>query len=165
MKEQNNSEPGKPGKSPVNRRDIPGARQVGGRQIVGVPAATCVFNIRGGNVQVLPNATTAVQYIYGEPAPERRDTLAPYIHDEAERRNYERRIAQSPDVTTLCRTVLTDLFNDVLADFTEPVRLVKSKEFIQALLPLLTFESGKTERNIRHGIRRYVLGETGGEES
>ena len=46
MKEQNNSEPGKPGKSPVNRWDIPGARQVGGSQIVGVPAATCLQNAR-----------------------------------------------------------------------------------------------------------------------
>ena len=116
------------------------------------------LNIYGGNVQLLPNATTAVQYVFGEAGPV-SEPLALYIEDGETRRNYLVRITQSPDVVTLCQTVLADLFNEVFADYEEPAKLIKSKEFIQALIPLLPFDSGKTERNIRHAIRKYVLGE------
>ena len=64
-----------------------------------------------------------------------------------------------PDVATLCQTVLTDLFNEVFCDCVEPAKLIKSKEFINAIIPLLPFKQGKSLRNIRRAIVKYVLGE------
>ncbi len=160
MKERKNNEINATGKPLVNEWYIAGTKNdnlLAEQYALG--GVTCVFNIHGGNVQVLPNASSAVQYIYEENTHVEADSLAPYIHDERERRNYARRIAQSPDVTTLCQTVLSDMFNDVLADFTAPHQLVKSKEFIHAIIPLLTFDMGKSEHNLRHAIRKYVLGE------
>ena len=58
-----------------------------------------------------------------------------------------------------CQTVLTDLFNEVFCDCVEPAKLIKSKEFINAIIPLLPFKQGKSLRNIRRAIVKYVLGE------
>ena len=98
----------------------------------------CVFNINGGNVQVLPNATQAVQNIYTRTGGEEDMALAPYIHDLEERHNFVRRIK-------------------VLADFPNPEELVKGKEFIGAVKSLLSFECGV--ENLRIAIRKYVLRE------
>lgn len=119
--------------------------------------SNCIFNISGGNVQVLPNATTAIQNIYGPVSDDEEMTLAPYIHDREERRNYAQRIRSCGDSVTLCKTVLADLYNDVLGDCIQSRELVKGKEFINALKPLLAFECGV--ENLRHAIRKYVLGE------
>ena len=56
-------------------------------------------------------------------------------------------------------TVLTDLYNEILADYSSPLKLVKSRAFISALLPHLTFVNGANVPSIRYGIRKYVLGE------
>ena len=109
----------------------------------------CVFNIHGGNVQVLPNATQAVQNIYTRAGSEEDMALAPYIHDLEERHNFVRRIKTCPDTATLC--------NDVLADFPSPEELVKGKEFIGAVKSLLSFECGI--ENLRIAIRKHVLRE------
>lgn len=123
------------------------------------PKSDITFNIHGGNVQVLPNATTAVQNVFGSSNSKVETPLDPYVHDREERVNYVQRITACTDMTTLCKTVLADLYNDVLADYEGSKELVKSKPFIEAVLSLCTFEQGKTEENLRHHIRRYVLGE------
>lgn len=90
-------------------------------------ASPCVLHIHGENIQVLPNAMFAIQYICLDPGekpevvsekdvrpdPEPCDLLASYIQDEEVRHDFVKRIAQCPDVATLCQTVLTDLFNEV----------------------------------------------------
>lgn len=118
----------------------------------------CIFNISGGNVQVLPNATTAIQNVYSQSCSEEDMALAPYVHDLGERHNYVRRIKACHDSTTLCKTVLADLYNDVLADCINSRDLVKSKEFINAIKPLLAFECGVEA--LRAAIRKHTLGET-----
>lgn len=55
--------------------------------------------------------------------------------------------------------VLPNLFNEVFCDCVEPAKLIKSKEFINAIIPLLPFKQGKSLRNIRRAIVKYVLGE------
>ncbi|MDO5430724.1 hypothetical protein [Parabacteroides sp.] len=136
-------------------------------------ATPCVLHIHGENIQVLPNATFAIQYICLDPEkrpgtvsekdlkpdPEPCDFLSSYIQDEEVRCDFVKRITQCPDVATLCQTVLTDLFNEVFCDCVEPAKLIKSKEFIGAIIPLLSFEQGKSLRNIRRAIVKYVLGE------
>ena len=92
--------------------------------------ARSAFTVNGGNVQILPNATI-----------------------------YEARLCACPDTVTLCQTVLTDLYNEILADYSSPLKLVKSRAFISALLPHLTFVNGANVPSIRYGIRKYVLGE------
>ena len=86
-------------------------------------ASPCVLHIHGENIQVLPNAMFAIQYICLDPGekpevvsekdvrpdPEPCDLLASYIQDEEVRHDFVKRIAQCPDVATLCQTVLTDL--------------------------------------------------------
>ena len=133
----------------------------------------CVLHIHGENIQVLPNATFAIQYINLDPGKKSEavsgkdagldsdscDLLASYIQDEGVRHAFVKRIVQCPDVATLCQTVLTDLFNEVFCDCVEPAKLIKSKEFINAIIPLLPFKQGKSLRNIRRAIVKYVLGE------
>ena len=152
--------------------------------------ARSAFTVNGGNVQILPNATIAIQNIHWgdgtvtrterwitpaesglhespsppvkSPAPPVTDeptSLALFIPDEATRLVYEARLRVCPDTVTLCQTVLTDLYNDILADSSSPRKLVKSRAFISAILPHLTFVSGANVPSIRYGIRKYVLGE------
>ena len=114
-------------------------------------ASPCVLHIHGENIQVLPNAMFAIQYICLDPGekpevvsekdvrpdPEPCDLLASYIQDEEVRHDFVKRIAQC----------------------VEPAKLIKSKEFINAIIPLLPFKQGKSLRNIRRAIVKYVLGE------
>ncbi|WP_251623278.1 hypothetical protein [Odoribacter lunatus] len=120
------------------------------------------FHIHGGNVQVLPNAAAAIQNNFGGVSDSGSDAptpLDPYIHDRGERQNFIRRITQCPDAVTLCKTVLADLYNDVLADFEGSKELIRSKTFVEGILPLLMFDSGKSVKNIQALIRKYVFGE------
>ena len=145
--------------------------------------ARSAFTVNGGNVQILPNATIAIQNIHWgdgtvtrterwitpaesglhespSPAPPvtaEPSSLALFIPDEATRLVYEARLHACPDTVTLCQTVLTDLYNEILADYSSPLKLVKSRAFISALLPHL----GANVPSIRYGIRKYVLGEGG----
>lgn len=152
--------------------------------------ARSAFTVNGGNVQILPNATIAIQNIHwgdgtvtrterwitpaesglhespslpiNSPAPPvtaEPSSLALFIPDEATRLVYEARLCACPDTVTLCQTVLTDLYNEILADYSSPLKLVKSRAFISALLPHLTFVNGANVPSIRYGIRKYVLGE------
>ena len=77
-------------------------------------ASPCVLHIHGENIQVLPNAMFAIQYICLDPGekpevdsekdvrpdPEPCDLLASYIQDEEVRHDFVKRIAQCPDVAT-----------------------------------------------------------------
>lgn len=120
--------------------------------------AACIFNISGGNVQVLPHATIAIQHIYNQPCSSEEDSvLMPYIHDIGERHNYAQRIQACPDSTVLCKTVLADFYNEILGDCIDSPELVKSKEFITAIQSLLTFDCGVEA--LRVAIRKYTLGE------
>ncbi len=120
----------------------------------------CKIYQYGGTLQNVPDAKVAIQYIFGSEGKNNEATpLDPYVHDRAERMNYIQRITQCSDVVTLCRTVLVDLYSNELADFSDSRTLVKSDDFIQALIPLFTFDEGKTIKNIRRSIRKYVLGE------
>ena len=47
-------------------------------------------------------------------------SLALFIPDEATRLVYEARLCACPDTVTLCQTVLTDLYNEILADYSSP---------------------------------------------
>ena len=78
-------------------------------------ASPCVLHIHGENIQVLPNAMFAIQYICLDPGekpevvsekdvrpdPEPGDLLASYIQDEEVRHDFVKRIAQCPDVLRL----------------------------------------------------------------
>ncbi len=120
----------------------------------------CKIYQYGGTLQNVPDAKVAIQYVFGLGGENNESTpLDPYVHDKIERMNYIQRIGQCPDVVTLCKTVLVDLYNDELADFSDSRTLVKSDDFIQALILLLTFDEGRTVKNIRRSIRKYVLGE------
>ena len=71
-------------------------------------ASPCVLHIHGENIQVLPNAMFAIQYICLDPGekpevvsekdvrpdPEPCDLLASYIQDEEVRHDFVKRIAQ-----------------------------------------------------------------------
>ncbi|WP_297900723.1 hypothetical protein [uncultured Parabacteroides sp.] len=142
-----------------------------------------IYNINGGCVQILPNATIAFQIVQqgneaavrtepcitpaepglrespAAPAQERPASLALFIPDEKVLRVYEARLKACPSTAILCQTVLTDLFNDVLADYSSPRTLVKSRAFISSVLPYLTFTEGANISSLRYGIRKYVLGE------
>lgn len=122
-------------------------------------ASELTFNINGGNVQVLPEAKVAVQNVFGGDSEKIETPLDPYIDNLSARLNYVQRITACPDVVTLSKFVLADLYNDVLADHVGARETVKGKPFINAVLSLCSFEEGKTEENLRRGIRRYVLGE------
>ena len=119
--------------------------------------ARSAFTVNGGNVQILPNATIAIQNIHwGDGTVTRTER---WITPAESGLVYEARLCACPDTVTLCQTVLTDLYNEILADYSSPLKLVKSRAFISALLPHLTFVNGANVPSIRYGIRKYVLGE------
>ena len=92
------------------------------------------------------------------PDPEPCDLLASYIQDEEVRHDFVKRIAQCPDVATLCQTVLTDLFNESLR-LRGTGQTYQEQGIHQRHHPLLPFKQGKSLRNIRRAIVKYVLGE------
>lgn len=136
--------------------------------------ARSAFTVNGGNVQILPNATIAIQNIHwGDGTVTRterwitpaesglHESPSPPINSPAPPVTAEPSSLALfiPDTVTLCQTVLTDLYNEILADYSSPLKLVKSRAFISALLPHLTFVNGANVPSIRYGIRKYVLGE------
>lgn len=96
-------------------------------------ASPCVLHIHGENIQVLPNAMFAIQYICLDPGekpevvsekdvrpdPEPCDLLASYIQDEEVRHDFVKRIAQCR-----CGHPLPNgadrPFNEVFCDCVEP---------------------------------------------
>lgn len=116
--------------------------------------------ITGGNNQVQPNATTGVQMNFGSGKGDENssDPLMTYIADEETRKRYIARLASCTDVPTLCKTVLLDMYDEVIKDLPEPEETIKSKTFINAIIPyLVCIDSGKTIPNIRSYIHKYIL--------
>lgn len=130
--------------------------------------ANVIINIHGGNNQILPNATGAVQNFYGaefahakikdilaeEEADEdevvhiARGTLSIYYSDELELNDIIHRIADCRNASDLANLVVNDMQKHTILT---PERMV-SKDFIEALQQFLTFKSGASTGNIRTQI-------------
>ena len=120
-----------------------------------------IFNISGGNNQILPNATKAEQHFYGDQfakealrngvsavapltAEERR--LAVYVEKEESVRNYVASLKACKSSAEVGQVVATMCENEPRID---EERIV-TKAFIETLLPFMTgVESGKGIDNIR----------------
>lgn len=116
--------------------------------------------VTGGNNQIQPNVTTGIQINYGSGnmGDDSNNPLKTYIADDETRKRYLARLATCPDVPTLCKTVLLDMYDEVIKDLPEPEETIKSKTFINAIMPLLVMiKSGKTVPNIRNYIHKYIL--------
>lgn len=132
--------------------------------------SNCTFNISGGNVQILPNATQAVQNFYGDQfaeealkanacanennaAPELTEeekALQLYINKVEVLKRYTSRLAQCTSASDIGRVVV-DMRKDeeVRVDDYEMVK----ERFINVLLALAPqVTSGKTVSNVRQRI-------------
>ena len=132
--------------------------------------SNCTFNISGGNVQILPNATQAVQNFYGDrfaeealkananiqsaaSAPqltEEEKALQPYIKKVELLKQYTSRLAQCTSASDI-GNVVVDMRKDgeVRVDEYEMVK----ERFISVLLALTpNVVSGKTVNNVRQRI-------------
>ena len=123
-----------------------------------------IFNISGGNNQILPNATKAEQHFYGDQfakealrsgapteapltADERR--LLVYVEKEESLRNYVASLKACQTAAEVGQLVATMCENEPRIDETRIV----TKAFIETLLPFMTgVESGKGIDNIRNYI-------------
>lgn len=123
-----------------------------------------IFNISGGNNQILPNATKAEQHFYGDQfakealrkgapteapltADERR--LLVYVEKEESLRNYVASLKACQTAAEVGQLVATMCENEPRID---EARIV-TKAFIKTLLPFMTgVESGKGIDNIRNYI-------------
>lgn len=122
-----------------------------------------IINIHGGNNQILPNATEAVQNFYGcQPADagnaERQASdglspealsLQPYINDAERLRHYVARLSECRSATELAQVIVSikDRESKITAEL-----MVKEK-FIKLLLPLApNVTKGTTIDNIRARI-------------
>ncbi len=132
--------------------------------------SNCTFNISGGNVQILPNATQAVQNFYGDQfaeealkananvlssaclsqLTEEEKALHPYINKVELLKQYITRLAQCTSASDIGRVVV-DMRKDeeVRVDEYEMVK----ERFINVLLALApNVTSGKTVSNVRQRI-------------
>lgn len=123
-----------------------------------------IFNISGGNNQILPNATKAEQHFYGdqfakealrkgEPkevplTPDERRLLV-YIEKEESLRNYVASLAACKTATEVGQVVATMCENEPRIDETRIV----TKAFIETLIPFMTgVETGRGVDNLRNYI-------------
>jgi hypothetical protein len=120
-----------------------------------------IFNISGGNNQILPNATKAEQHFYGDqfakealrkgtpaeaPLTDDERRLAVYIENEESLRNYVASLKACKSSAEVGQVVATMCENEPRID---EERIV-TKAFIETLLPFMTgVESGKGIDNIR----------------
>lgn len=129
--------------------------------------ANVIINIHGGNNQILPNATEAVQNFYGaefaharmqntteeededEAVRIARGTLCIYYSDEGELNDIIRRIADCRNAADLANLVVNDMREHTILTSERMV----SKDFIEALQQFLTFKSGTSTGNIRMQIK------------
>lgn len=132
--------------------------------------ANVIFNISGGNNQILPNATQAVQNFYGDQFTEEaikanatvgdgnaaldltaeEKAMQPYINKVATLKQYTSRLAQCTSASDIGKVVV-DMRKDgdVRVDDYEMVK----ERFIKVLLPLAPHVmSGKTVSNVRQRI-------------
>lgn len=124
-----------------------------------------IINIHGGNNQILPNATEAIQNFYGtsfaeanieRPLPilpgdcidPKAMCLIPYLND---RENLDTYLAQ----LQVCRSA-SDLARIILDMQKRESRITQEEvvkaRFISLFLPLVNFTNGKTVNNIRARI-------------
>ena len=120
-----------------------------------------IFNISGGNNQILPNATKAEQHFYGDqfakealrkgapaetPLSDDERRLFMYIENEESLRSYVASIKACKTAAEVGQVVATMCENESRIDETRIV----TKAFIETLLPFMTgVESGKGIDNIR----------------
>ena len=132
--------------------------------------SNCTFNISGGNVQILPNATQAVQNFYGDQfaedalkananantsnavpeLTEEEKALRPYINKVEILRQYTSRLAECTSASDIGKVVV-DMRKDeeVRVDEYEMVK----ERFISVLIALVpNVTSGKTVSNVRQRI-------------
>lgn len=123
--------------------------------------ANVIININGGNNQILPNATEAVQNFYDaefarakkqdslveedEAVRIARGTLCIYYSDEAELNDIITRIGDCRSASDLVNLVVNDIHKHTILTSERMV----SKDFIEALQQFLTFKSGTSAGNIR----------------
>lgn len=123
-----------------------------------------IFNISGGNNQILPNATKAEQHFYGDQFAKealRKETpteapltvderrLLVYVEKEESLRNYIASLKACQTAAEVGQLVATMCENEPRIDETRIV----TKAFIETLLPFMTgVESGKGIDNIRNYI-------------
>ena len=123
-----------------------------------------IFNISGGNNQILPNATKAEQHFYGDqfakealrkgspevpPLTDDERRLAVYVDTEESVRNYVASLKACKTSAEVGQVVATMCENESRID---EERIV-TKAFIEVLLPFMTrVESGKGIDNIRNYI-------------
>lgn len=137
-----------------------------------VATANIIINIHGGNTQILPNATEAIQNINGaefvrakkqdSPAKEDEDeaehiargTLCIYYSNECDLNNIIRRIADCRSASDLANLVVNDMHKHTILTSERMV----SKDFIEALRQFLTFKSGTSTGNIRAQINNVKRG-------
>ena len=120
-----------------------------------------IFNISGGNNQILPNATKAEQHFYGDqfakealrkgspevlPLTDEERRLAMYVANEDLVRSYVANIKACQTAAEVGQVVATMCENEPRIDETRIV----TKAFIEILVPFMTgVESGKGIDNIR----------------
>lgn len=132
--------------------------------------SNCTFNISGGNVQILPNATQAVQNFYGDQfaeealkananaytsnavpeLTEEEKALRPYINKVEILKQYTSRLSQCTSASDIGKVVV-DMRKDeeVRVDEYEMVK----ERFISVLIALApNVTSGKTVSNVRQRI-------------
>lgn len=123
-----------------------------------------IFNISGGNNQILPNATKAEQHFYGDqfakealrkgapevpPLTDEERRLAMYVENEDSLRNYVASLKACQTAAEVGQVVATMCENEPRIDETRIV----TKAFIEILIPFMTgVDSGKGIDNIRNAI-------------
>lgn len=123
-----------------------------------------IFNISGGNNQILPNATKAEQHFYGdqfakealrngtpgvEPLTDEERRLSMYVENEEMVRSYVAGLKACRTAAEVGQVVATMCENEPRIDETRIV----TKAFIEILVPFMTgVETGKGIDNIRNAI-------------
>ena len=127
-----------------------------------------IFNISGGNNQILPNATKAEQHFYGDqfakealrngataepPLTDDERRLAMFVEKEESVRNYEASLKACKTAAEVGRVVVIMSENE--PRLTEE-RIVK-EDFIEKLLPFITnVQNGRGIANLRVQINNAL---------
>ena len=127
-----------------------------------------IFNISGGNNQILPNATKAEQHFYGDkfakealrngeagepPLTDDERRLMMYVEKEESLRNYVSQLAVCEDAADVGKVVIMMYQNE--PKLVEEC-IVKA-EFIKTLLPFIDgVEGGKSIANLRVQINNAL---------
>lgn len=128
---------------------------------MGEDKSNIIFNISGGNNQILPNATKAEQHFYGDqfakealrkgapaeaPLTDDERRLLMFVETEESLRNYVAGLKTCKTSVDVGKVVAMMCENEPLLDETR----VAKQEFIEKLIPFLTgVERGKGIDNLR----------------